>query len=275
MSADATNATALQTLVLTAATRVFSIDLMPLTVTGAVSLTVDGGVTWTPVTDALRAGRFTRVTLATSVANPVVGVRLSATGDSVVADFAQLEDGATATSRIATADIPVARAPDRLTVRDLSNFWNPAEGTLVIHFRPLNGAPLPADEPRQVLLSVGDSSEDLTTLLELTREPDQGDRLGWGFGTPVGYGAGATSALSWDGPYHRIAIGWTAGGKDPSIAMNGSLHRPDLTGTGTINAIPPLKGGARHRPSTTRQRRTRFLRSRGPGAALPAPLTRR
>lgn len=143
----------------------------------------------------------------------------------MVADFAQVEDGTIATSRIATADTVVARAPDRLTVRDLSGFWNPSEGTLVVHCRPLDSAPLPAGAARQTLLSVGDSSATLTTLLEIAREPDHGDRLGWGFGTPVGYGAGAMGNVDWHGVYHRIAVGWTAGEKDPSVAMNGVLER--------------------------------------------------
>lgn len=244
LAATAADATALQALTLTAAARVFSIDLMPLTVTGAVSLTVDGGATWVPVTDALHAGRFTRLSLAASAADPVVGLRLSAAGDSVVADFGQLEDGTVATSRIATADAPVTRAPDRLTVRDLSDFWNPDEGTLVIHCRPLSGTTLPANAPRQTLLSVGDSSAALTALLEIAREPDQGDRLGWGFGTPVGYGAGGVAGPEWGGAYHRLAIGWTTAEKAPSVAMNGTLERPTLTGTGTINPIPAAEGVA-------------------------------
>ncbi|WP_404383556.1 hypothetical protein [Caenispirillum salinarum] len=243
LRADAANATVTQALSLFAAERTFSVDILPLTVTGAVSITVDGGASWTAVTSLLRAGRFTRVTLATAAADPSVGIRLSATGDSVVVDFAQLEDGPQATSRIATGAGAVSRAPDRLTVRDLSDFWNAAEGALIVHCRPL-AADLPADAARQTLVSVGDSSAATDALLELKREPDQGDRTGWAFGTSAGYGAGGGATGAWSAGWHRIALGWTAGESDPTAVMNGSLTRTALTGGGSVSAIAAETGVA-------------------------------
>lgn len=241
--AGAADATVLQPLSLFATPRVFSIDLMPRTVSGAVSLTVDGGASWVPVTDALQPDRFVRVSLATAAADPSVGLRLSAAGDSVVADFAQVEDGTVPTSRIPTGASPVSRAPDRLTVRALSDFWNPVEGTLIIHARPLSPT-LPATAEVQTLLSVGDSSANNTALLEVKREPNQSDRLGWAFGTTAGYGAGGGTSTPWKPGYHRIAIGWQTGDVSPSVAMNGGLHRPPLTGGGTVSPLPASDGVA-------------------------------
>lgn len=215
----------------------FAIDIRPITLGGSVAITVDGGTTWTDVTAALAAGRFTRVSAASALADPVVGLRLTAAGDSVAVDYAQAEAGCYPTSRIVTGAAAVTRQGDVLTVPDLAPFWNPAEGTLAMEARPF-GEALPVSAPRQTLLSVGDTSAAVDQGVELQRQPDHGSRLGWGFGTGAGYGAGATGDGMWSRPdYRRLALAWAAGDAAPAAAVGGALWRPALTGGGTVSPI--------------------------------------
>lgn len=237
VAASAAGAVVTQLVTAATAWHCFALDLKPLTVTGAVSVTVDGGATWTDVTAKLVAGRFTRVAVAKSVSNPVVGLRLSAAGDSVAADYAQCEAGAYPTSRIVTAASTVTRQGDVLTVPDLAPFWNRAEGTLVMDARAY-GSDLPTSSPRQTLLSVGDTSAGTSAVIELQRQPDYASRLGWGFGTQVGYAAAATSNGLWSAEgYRRTAVGWTAGQGDPTVAVDGATWRPALAGGGLVNPL--------------------------------------
>lgn len=237
ISAGAAGTTVTQGVTLAAGWQSFALDIRPLVVTGAVSLTTDGGTTWTDVTGRLTAGRFTRVSVSRSQADPVVGLRLSAAGDSVAVDYAQLETGAYPTSRIVTAAAAVTRQGDVLTVPDLAPFWNRAEGTLFMDFRSL-GSDLPSTSPRQTLLAVGDTSAGTATVIELQRQPDFSSRLGWGFGTQVGYAAGATSnGLMAAEAYRRVAVGWTTGQGDPTVAVDGATWRPALANGGLVNAI--------------------------------------
>lgn len=237
VTAASAGATITQAITAASARHILTFDLKPLALTGAVSLTLDGGATWTDVTAALVPGRFTRVTAVQTTANPVAGLRLSAAGDSVAADFAQVEAGAYPTSRIVSPQDPATRQGDVLTVDDLTPFWNPAEGSLMADARAF-GASLASTAPRQTLLAVGDTSAATDALIEVQRQPDFGLRLGAGFGTSAGYGAAAAGAGSWGGEsYRRIALGWSAGGADPSLVIDGTLYRAAVSGGGTVNAI--------------------------------------
>lgn len=239
LTASAANAVVTQVVPAATARHVVSVDIRPLTVTGSVALTLDGGASWTDVTGALAEGRYTRVHAAQTLSNPTVGLRLSASGDSVAVDYAQVEAGACPTSRIATTSAAVVRQGDVLTVDDLTGFWNRTEGSLVMDVRAF-GSDMAAATPRQTVLSVGDTSAASDRLIEVQRQPEYGLRGGLGMGTNAGYGAAATGSGLWAAEaYHRIALGWTAGQSDPSLVFDGALYRSALSGGGTVNAIDP------------------------------------
>lgn len=128
-TATAGNATCLQSITSASAARVTSFYLKRLTGTGAVEITQNNGTTWTAVTLTSSWQRF-QVTATT--ANPVIGIRVVTSGDSVALDFAQHETPATvASSPIATTTTAVIRQPDVLTASSISPWYNQSEGTIV------------------------------------------------------------------------------------------------------------------------------------------------
>lgn len=108
ITATAPAATALQSIVLASSARYQTAYVKRLTGSGAVSMTMDGGTTFTPVTVT---GSWTRVSTPTqTLANPVVGFRLAESGDAIAVWGIQNENGTFATSPIVTTAAPVARA---------------------------------------------------------------------------------------------------------------------------------------------------------------------
>lgn len=132
LTAAAGNATILQTLVLAAVARSFSVYMKRRTGTGTVNITRDGGTSWTDVTSQLSTTAWARVKIEnTSVLNPVIGVQLVTNTDAVDVDYAQDEAGAFITSAILTTVAAATRAADVCSTTDLS-WFNAAEGTFVI-----------------------------------------------------------------------------------------------------------------------------------------------
>ncbi len=111
LTSTSANATFLQSLVLAADTRSFSIYLKRKTGTGVVSITRDG-VNYTPV--ALTSSWIKFEVNGTSVLNPVCGVKIDTSGDEVYAFGAQDEEGGHATSYIPTTTAAVTRSSDAI-----------------------------------------------------------------------------------------------------------------------------------------------------------------
>lgn len=132
LTASVAGATITQVVTAASAAYTFSVDLKRMSGSGPVSITLDGGATWQDVTAELSSLRFTRVTRTQTVANPAFGLKLATAGDVVIADYAQLEAGAFATSRIPTGAGAVARGGDVCTLNAGQNWFNPAEGTVYV-----------------------------------------------------------------------------------------------------------------------------------------------
>jgi hypothetical protein len=113
LTASEDNATCIQSITLASGSRTSSIFLKRLTGTGIVQATLDGS-TWSTVD--LSDAEWRRVSLSGSVTNPCVGVRLATSGDAVAMDFAQIEDGAFATSPILTTGATATRAADNASL---------------------------------------------------------------------------------------------------------------------------------------------------------------
>lgn len=112
----ATN-TILFTTVLGAAVRTYSAWVRRKTGTGVVSITGDGGVTWTPMTLTTAYKNFAFTTA--SAANPVVGFKIDTNADAIEVDFNTLE--AATFANPTPIPINVSKAADVLTYPSAGN----------------------------------------------------------------------------------------------------------------------------------------------------------
>lgn len=115
VTATASNATILQTITLASSQRFQSVFVKRITGSGAVSMTTDGGATWTALT---LTSSWARLPIpAQTLANPSVGFKIATSGDAIAVDLVQNETGAAWTSPIATTSTAVTRTADdvRLT----------------------------------------------------------------------------------------------------------------------------------------------------------------
>ncbi len=113
LTATGANATVLQSITASIAFYTYSVWLKRVSGTGNVDITVDNGTTWTTQTLTTSYQQFQ---VPKNAANPVIGIRLVTSGDSVAADFSQTEAGSFATSPVVTTTVSVARAADVITL---------------------------------------------------------------------------------------------------------------------------------------------------------------
>ncbi len=113
LTAGAANATVLQAITIGSAAYTYSVWLKRITGTGNVDITIDNGTTWTTKT---LTTAWTQFSVTQTLANPTIGIRLVTSGDSIAADFNQMEAGSFATSPIVTVAAAVARAADVITL---------------------------------------------------------------------------------------------------------------------------------------------------------------
>lgn len=129
ISASAGNATVLNNLSLSSASRTFSIWLRRVTGTGVVEMTMNGGTGWTAqsITASWQRFRMTETTTAH------VGIRIVDSGDEIEIWGAQVEAQAFASSYIPTVAATVARGADTaiLSGTAFSSWFNPSEGTIL------------------------------------------------------------------------------------------------------------------------------------------------
>jgi hypothetical protein len=122
LTATAGNATCLQTVTLGSSARFMSAWIRRITGTGVIEMTTNNGTNWDPVTFT---GQYARVSIPTrTVTNPVFGFRIVTSGDVIVVDFVQNENGTFATSEIAVGATAVTRPTDQVSY---DNFPQPAE----------------------------------------------------------------------------------------------------------------------------------------------------
>lgn len=135
LTATADNATCIQTITLASGSRTGSVYLKRLTGTGVVQVSLDG-TTYSTVD--LSSTEWRRIVLSGTVTNPVVGIRIVTNGDAVAMDYAQVEDGAFATTPILTTTATATRARDLAFVGGaiFDAFFSQAGGTAVVSFGP-------------------------------------------------------------------------------------------------------------------------------------------
>lgn len=89
---------------------------------GTVEITGNGGTAWTDITASLSTAAWYRATVSATLVNPVIGLRITTSGDAVDVDFAQLEAGTFATPPILTTTVAVACAADSVTLASVPAF---------------------------------------------------------------------------------------------------------------------------------------------------------
>lgn len=129
LTADAGNATFLQTVTSSSATRSYSLWLARKTGTGDIDLTVDGGATWTTKTITATMTRYD-ITQA-AVTNPEFGIRIVTSGDEIYVWGNDLQVGTFPTSHIETTSAAITRNEDVLSVDADDINYNASEGTIV------------------------------------------------------------------------------------------------------------------------------------------------
>jgi hypothetical protein len=133
LTASADAATCLQSITLASSSRFQTAYLKRITGSGAVSMTMNGGTTWTDITASLSTTAWTRVSIpAQTLTNPSVGFKLATSGDAIAVDGVQNEAGAFTTSVIFTTSAAVARAADVWTKTLDTSWFNQSSFTLFL-----------------------------------------------------------------------------------------------------------------------------------------------
>jgi len=143
LTATAGNATLLQAVTASSAAYTFAASIRRVTGSGPVSMTLDGGATWSDIGAQLATATYARPFVTRTLANPGVGFRLSVSGDAIDVDYAQLEAGSAPSSPILTTSAAATRAGDlaSLSLAELPA-WVQDQGTLVaeLDLTPNSGA---------------------------------------------------------------------------------------------------------------------------------------
>lgn len=114
LTATAGNGTILQSITLGSTADTSSVYLKCVTCTGAIQITENNGSTWTACSGLVTTA-FVRCSVTAALANPIIGLRIVNSGDSVVADFFQMEPGGFVTSPISTTSATVTRSADAVS----------------------------------------------------------------------------------------------------------------------------------------------------------------
>ena len=135
ITATAANATVCQTITQSAASSVFSVYLKRISGTGAISISQDGGATYTTETLTPSWLRFAHA--AESTANPGICIKLATSGDEIAVDATQFEVSY-ATSPMLTTSSTFSRAGDSLTYAATLSWFNANAGSFVYEWEMQN-----------------------------------------------------------------------------------------------------------------------------------------
>lgn len=223
-TASAPNATLLKTITAASAVYVTQIFLKRSVGTGGVDITIDGGLTWVPVT--LSSTEWKAFSVSQTVLNPVIGIRVQTTADAVLIDMADLLAGSLPSSPIPTAGSTVAKAADAITLP--ANAVVDARGTLVADVQHIDWS----QAAGQVL---GDGTEavlKLATTVSGAQSDDGTTTISGPTGTPTGV---MRQAVRWSGSARQVFVNGVAG---TAGAYDGSFNLSSLAiGPSALNAL--------------------------------------
>ncbi len=118
LTATSDGGTILQTVLSASAAHSYAVWLKRVSGTGAVSITIDG-TTWTEKTITSSWSRASKENV--TVLNPIVGIKLSASGDNIAVALNQLEVAPFSSSSISTVAVAVSRNRDQLSAAATGN----------------------------------------------------------------------------------------------------------------------------------------------------------
>ena len=129
LTATAANGICIQIAAAASIIKTVSVYLKAITVTGNIQVSIDGS-TWSTVD--LSNGLWNRIALTATLANPVVGILIQNSGDSVAMDYGQIENSTFATTPIFTTSATATRAIDSAFIPNniTKNFFNWNNGTI-------------------------------------------------------------------------------------------------------------------------------------------------
>ena len=119
LTASSANGTVTQSPTLGSLERTYSVWVKRKTGSGVVEITDNNFTNTLDITASINSSTFTKVEVVRTQANPVIGIRVVASGDAVEVDFNQVEDGEFSTSPI-DSDIFATRQADDLIFNDTS-----------------------------------------------------------------------------------------------------------------------------------------------------------
>jgi len=217
LTASAGNATSIQTVVSTSATRAYSVWMRRITGTGNIDMTLDGGTGWTTKTLTTSWARFD-ITQA-AVTNPAFGIRIVTSGDAIDVYGNQMESAAFPSSLITTTTGSVARTADSC-IRTLGSEFSATAGTVVVQGRASGG-----QAGRQVFCAFSDGS--VANTIPLVR-PGVSDflqlRIEAASVNQTAMGAAMTNSAAF-----KAAAVWAA--NDADLYFNGVATTPDAVVT--------------------------------------------
>lgn len=112
LTASGALATVLQLITLSSSADTYGVWLKRISGSGTIAISGDG-ITYTTV---VPPSTWTLFSVTSTLVNPNFGIRVSTSGDSIAADFSQLEVGSFPTSPILTTTVAVTRNADVVTV---------------------------------------------------------------------------------------------------------------------------------------------------------------
>ena len=130
LTATSANATCIQTVIATSASKTASVYLKRITGTGTIQVTMDGT---TYVTVDLSNGLWNRIVMSATLANPILGIKIVTSGDAVALDYGQIElnvQSVCASTPILTTTASVTRAADNANANIFQDFINNSKGTI-------------------------------------------------------------------------------------------------------------------------------------------------
>lgn len=210
-------ATALQTIVSASTGRATTCYVKRLVGAGTIEFTEDG-ISYTDITSLINASTYTRITLTGTILNPVVGFRITTSGDKIAVDFAQCESAAFASSPILTTSASATRAADVLTFSSISGAY---PWSLYAEFERVvdtGGA--------EVELLLGASDNDRACLL--VSSADLADMIVTTGGAQQNSSTSVAGALAIGTPYKSAM---RAAANDMRCARGGTPGSADVTGT--------------------------------------------
>lgn len=151
LTATSANGTILQSITLGSSVRYQYAFVKRISGSGAVSMTMDGGTTWTAL--SLTTSYQQLSITSQTIANPTVGFKMASSGDVVAVDFVQNEDGNSVTSPIYNQAISNIRAAEVCTI----------SGIAAAALNGLNWSMIGQVGPTNVAASLGPSYYDISS----------------------------------------------------------------------------------------------------------------